>query len=199
MARYIGPTERISRRAGVNLFLKGERSNSPKNALTKRPYPPGQQGPNKRQGKPSDYGKQLREKQNTKAIYGILEKQFRNYYRKAAKSKEATGEKLLQLLETRLDNIIYRLGFADSRRQARQYVTHGHVAVEGKKINIPSYSVKPKQTIQLKLERKLSSSDIPTWVDRDEKKLSGELLSIPNRDQIPVEVNEQLVVEFYSR
>lgn len=200
MARYIGPTEKISRRTGSNLFLKGERSYGPKNALTRRPYPPGQHGPKSRFQKLSEYGRQLREKQKTKAIYGILEQQFRNYYLKAAKTKGATGEKLLQLLELRLDNVVFRLGFADTRRQARQYVTHGHIKVDGKKINIASFQLKPKQAIELSgIVRKPSDLDVPLWLSREGKNLKGKIIDKPTREQIPLDINEQLIVEFYSR
>lgn len=201
MARYTGPKEKISRRAGSNLFLKGERSYGPKNAFVRRPYPPGQHGSDrKRQVKLSDFGKQLREKQKAKAIYGILEKQFRNYYLKASKTRGATGVRLLQLLELRLDNVIFRLGLANSRSQARQYVTHGHVLVDGKKTNIPSYQVKPKQKVALKkIKIKPVSGELPLWLERDKKELAGQVLAVPTREQIPVDINEQLIVEYYSR
>ncbi|MCA9388368.1 30S ribosomal protein S4 [Candidatus Berkelbacteria bacterium] len=200
MARYIGPTERISRRARVNLFLKGERSSGPKNALTRRPYPPGVHGPNRRPNKISEYGRQLREKQNAKAIYGILERQFRNYYKKASLSDDNTGEKLVQLLELRLDNIVYRLGLADTRRQARQYVTHGHVLVDGIRQSIPSMNIKPKQKIELhKINRKPSQNEVPIWLKRPKTGLKGEVLDLPERDQIALDIEEQLIVEFYSR
>lgn len=200
MARYIGPTEKISRRAGKNLFLKGERSKGPKTSMTKRPYAPGVHGPNQRGGKLSEFGRQLREKQNTKAIYGVLEKQFSNYYKKAASTPGATGENLLRFLELRLDSIVYRLGLADTRRQSRQYVTHGHVLVNGKRLNIPSYQVKQGDVIELvSIDRKSNSEEVPLWLEQDKKKLSGKVLSIPSREEIPLEINEQLIVEFYSR
>lgn len=200
MARYTGPTERISRRAGQNLFLKGERSFGPKNALTRRPYAPGQHGPGRRPGKVSEYGRQLREKQKAKAIYGILERQFSRYYEQASASAEDTGTKLLQLLERRLDNVVYRLGLADSRRQARQYVSHGHVRVNGEKVTIPSFQVGAKTNIELvDIERKPSQTEVPLWVKRDGNALKGELLEIPTREQIPLELEEQLIIEFYSR
>ncbi|MBI2590144.1 30S ribosomal protein S4 [Candidatus Berkelbacteria bacterium] len=199
MARYTGPVERISRRAGVNLFLKGERSYGPKNAFSRRSYAPGQHGPNKRVGKLSEYGRQLREKQKTKAIYGILERQFRRYYETAVRSKKDSGTTLLQILELRLDNVVFRLGLADSRRQARQYVTHGHVRIDGKNTNIPSYTVKPKQKIELvKIERKPTESEVPLWLRRNQG-LMGEIIEVPSREQIPLEIEEQLIIEFYSR
>jgi small subunit ribosomal protein S4 len=200
MARYIGPTEKISRRAGKNLFLKGERSKGPKNALTRRPYAPGAHGPSRRQGKLSDFGRQLREKQNTKAIYGILEKQFSNYYKKAANATGATGENLLRMLELRLDSVVYRLGLADTRRQSRQYVSHGHVLVNGKRISIPSYQVKKGDAIELvNIDRQANKEELPLWLEQNKNKLSGKVLSIPKREEIPMEINEQLIVEYYSR
>ena len=199
MARYTGPTERISRRAGQNLFLKGERSLGPKSAMTRRPYAPGQHG-TKRAAKVSEYGKQLREKQKAKAIYGILERQFRRYYDTATRTKSATGERLLQLLETRLDNVVYRLGLADSRAQARQYVSHGHILVNGTKVSIPSFQVSPKSTIALTgITRTPNANELPVWVTRTGSGLEGELLALPDREQISTELEEQLIVEFYSR
>lgn len=200
MARYTGPTERISRRAGQNLFLKGERSYGPKSAMTRRPYAPGQHGGGKKRApKVSDYGRQLREKQNAKAIYGVLERQFRRYFEQAVRSGEDTGSKLLELLERRLDNIVFRLGLADSRRQARQYVSHGHVTVNGKKISIPSFQVSAKDTVVLAIDRKVAQGEVPLWLRRHDTKLEGELLKVPARDEIPTELEEQLIVEFYSR
>lgn len=201
MARYTGPTDRVSRRAGKNLFLKGERSQGPKNPMTRRAYAPGQHGASrKRRTRTSEYGTQLREKQNAKAIYGILERQFRNYYQKATQASGASGEALLQLLELRLDNAVYRLGLADSRPQARQYVNHGHVRVNGAKVDIPSYQVKPGQTIELvSILRKPTQLEIPVWLKRSQSALAGEILERPARDQIPTEIEEQLIIEFYSR
>lgn len=200
MARYTGPTDRLSRRAGVNLFLKGERSLGPKNPMTRRNTIPGQHGTARRQPKVSEYGKQLREKQKAKAIYGVLERQFRRYYSLATRVSANTAERLLQLLELRLDNIVYRLGLADSRSQARQYVTHGHVRVNGKKLTIPSAQVKPKDAVELvHIVRKPSSVDVPVWLTRSGTKLAGELLEVPSREAIPTELEEKLIVEFYSR
>lgn len=200
MARYTGPRERISRRAGQNLFLKGERSYSPKAGATRRPFAPGQHGPTKRPKKQSEYGKQLREKQKAKAIYGLLERQFRRYYESAAASSEDTGSRLLQLLERRLDNIVFRLGLADSRPQARQYVSHGHIQVNGKRLNIPSYQVGVGETITLThVERKRTEGESPLWLERASKGLEGKVLELPTREAIPTELEEQLIIEFYSR
>ncbi len=200
MARYTGPTDRISRRAGKNLFLKGERSQGPKNPMTRRAYAPGQHGTSRRRGRVSEYGTQLREKQNTKAMYGVLERQFRRYYEKASRATGPTGETLLQLLEARLDNVVFRLGLADSRPQARQYVSHGHVTVGGKKVDVPSYQVKPDQTIELvDIIRKPTQLEVPLWLTRSKSALSGQVLRLPAREQIPTEVDEQLIIEFYSR
>ncbi|MBI4023227.1 30S ribosomal protein S4 [Candidatus Berkelbacteria bacterium] len=202
MARYLGPRDRISRRIGTNLFLKGERSYGPKNPMTRRAYAPGQHG-NKRRGggKISEYGRQLKEKQKAKAIYGILERQFRRYYDAATRAKSITGERLIQLLECRLDNVVFRLGLADSRPQARQYVGHGHVRLNGKKVTIPSHQVAPGDTVELvHVTREPSALDVPLWMERTGKKaLAGTFLDVPSRDQIPTEIEEQLIVEFYSR
>ena len=200
MARYTGPTERLSRRAGVNLFLKGERSAGPKSSFAKRAYAPGQHGQTRRSGKRSEYGRQLMEKQKAKAIYGLLERQFHKYYKLARRSQGNSGERLLQLLELRLDNIVYRLGFADTRRQARQYVTHGLVRVDGKKASIPSMQISPKQTIELtKIARKPAEQDTAVWLRGTKGKLKGEVVSVPTRDEIGTELEEQLIIEFYSR
>ena len=200
MARYTGPTERLSRRAGVNLFLKGERSLGPKSSFTKRPFAPGQHGQTRRSGKRSEYGRQLMEKQKAKAIYGLLERQFRKYYKLARRSQGNSGETLLQLLELRLDNIVYRLGFADTRRQARQYVTHGLVKVDGKKASIPSMQMSPKQTVELtKIIRKPAEQEMAVWLRGSAGKLKGEVLSVPVREEIGTELEEQLIIEFYSR
>lgn len=200
MARYTGPTDRISRRAGVNLFLKGERSNGPKNPMTRRAYAPGQHGPRRRSGKVSEYGRQLREKQKMKAIYGVLERQFRRYFSAASRASADTGAMLLQTLERRLDNIVFRLGLADSRPQARQFVTHGHVRVNGKKVNIPSFQVSVGDSVELvKIARKPGQQELLIWLDREKTGLAGKVINLPERDQIPTEIEEQLIVEFYSR
>ncbi|MBI4185568.1 30S ribosomal protein S4 [Candidatus Berkelbacteria bacterium] len=199
MARFTGPTERLSRRAGQNLFLKGERSSGPKSAMTRRPYPPGVHGPGKRPRKQSQYGLQLREKQKAKAIYGLLERQFRSYYEQATRATHDTGSKLMEILERRLDNVVFRLGLADSRRQARQYVSHGHVLVNGASVTIPSFQVSPGVTVTLSLDRAVTSADVPLWLRRAETGLGGDILTLPSRDQIPTEIEEQLIIEFYSR
>jgi len=191
---------RKCRREGEKLFLKGDRCMSAKCSFVKRSYIPGQHG-TARVGKLSDFGVQLREKQKTKAIYGIRETQFSNYYKKASKTKQATGEKLLQSLEARLDNIVYRLGFAASRRQARQMVSHKMFLVNEKRVNIPSYQLKEKDKIEpIKKEGyKLFKTEIPTWLKLEKGKLVGELAKIPSRGEIETNINEGLIVEFYSR
>lgn len=209
MARYTGPKFRLDRREGTNLFLKGKRSASAKHPLNKKgAVPPGQHGQKSLNKKVSEYGSQLREKQKVKRMYGLLERQFRKYYEHAANKKGATGETLLQLLETRLDNIIYRLGFAASRAQARQLTTHGHVLVNGKKVNIPSFNVKVGDVISLKSKAnsfefvkeasaEVEKEKLAEWLER--KALVGTLKRVPVRDELAAEINEQAIVEFYSR
>ncbi len=209
MARYTGPKFRLDRREGTNLQLKGRRSASQKHPLNKKgAVPPGQHGQKGTGRKTSDYGTQLREKQKVKRMYGILERQFRRYYEKASKKKGATGEALLQLLEARLDNIVYRLGFAASRAQARQLTSHGHVLVNGKKVNIPSYSVQTGDVISLKdkannfllvkeASAEIDKDKLPEWLEK--KALVGKLNRLPAREEIAAEINEQAIVEFYSR
>jgi len=197
-----GPREKISRRLGVNLFLKGERSVGPKSAFTRRPYPPGQHGP-KRRSKPSEYGLQLTEKQKARFSYGVSERQLRRYFAQASKSKEKTGEKLLELLERRLDNVIYRLGLATSRRQARQLVSHGHVLVNTKKVDIPSFQVAVNDTLGLKKTlpnwQPPQHLTIPLWLKLDGKSLTGTVERLPARDDLGYEIDEKMIVEFYSR
>lgn len=207
MAVYNGPVCRLCRRDGVKLFLKGERCYTSKCAIERRKYPPGQHG--QRQRKLEEYGQQLREKQKLKRIYRVLERQFRNYFQEATRRKGVTGETLLQLLEMRLDNVVYRLGFALSRRQARQFVNHGHFLVNGKRVNIPSYLTKPGDVISVapnsrkgaleEAARTSAGRRTPTWLSVDTNQLSGQVLSVPTRDQIDTQVEEALVVEFYSR
>ncbi len=209
MARYTGPKFRLDRREGTNLFLKGKRSLSAKHPINKKgAVAPGQHGPKSSNRKMSDYGIQLREKQKVKRMYGILERQFRNYYQKAAKKKGATGETLLQLLESRLDNIVYRLGFAASRAQARQLTSHGHVSVNGKRVNVPSFNVRVEDVISLygkatsfvivkEAVDEISDEKLPGWLER--KALVGKLKRLPQRDELGQDVNEQAIVEFYSR
>jgi len=192
----------------VKLFLKGERCYTSKCAIEKRKYPPGQHG--QRQRKLADYGIQLREKQKIKRIYRVLERQFRNYFKEAVRRKGVTGEILLQLLEQRLDNVVYRLGFGLSRRQARQLVNHGHFAVNGRKVNIPSYQMRPGDTVEVvqgskeagaivEAARATAGRRTPVWLSVDPVAMTGRLISVPTREQIDTQVNEALVVEFYSR
>jgi small subunit ribosomal protein S4 len=194
------PVCKKCRREGSKLFLKGERCYSAKCAFTRRSYSPGTQGQGKF-SKLSEYGKQLREKQKTKRIYGLRETQFVNYFAKASKNKQATGEALIQLLEKRLDNVVYKLGFCVSLAQARQNVTHGLYKVNGKKVNIPSYSVSIKDVIEpiTKDTIQLSKNSVPAWLKIDAKKIIGEVISDPTKEDFPKEINFDLIVEFYSR
>lgn len=208
MARYTGADCRLCRREGIKLFLKGDRCYSDKCGVERRPYPPGQAG--KRRPRDSEYRVQLREKQKTKRIYGLLEKQFRNYYELANRQSGITGVNLLRLLESRLDNVVYRFGFAKSRDEARQVVRHGHIAVNGRKVDIPSYRVRPGDSVTvgdkskdlLVIKTALISSEkieVPGWLEVDIEKLAGKVLSLPERDQIDAPVREQLIVELYSK
>jgi len=192
----------------VKLFLKGERCYTSKCAIERRKYPPGQHG--QRQRKLADYGVQLREKQKIKRIYRVLERQFRNYFKEAVRRKGVTGSILLQLLELRLDNVVYRLGYGMSRRQARQLVNHGHFSVNGKKVNIPSYQLRPGDSVEVvqgsreagaivESARSMGGRRTPGWLTVDLGAFTGRVVSVPSRDQIDTEVNEALVVEFYSR
>lgn len=211
MARYVGPVCRLCRREGEKLYLKGERCFTPKCAIEKRNTPPGQHGQTRAfRRKVSDYGVQLREKQKARRIYGVLERQFRRYYSDAARRSGVTGAVLLQYLEQRLDNVVFRLGFAASRRQARQLITHGHLTVNGKKVTIPSFLVKPGDRIAVaegsrkspyfeELSKELKSARTPAWLAVDARALSGSVLSLPTRDQIDTPLKEQLIVEYYSR
>lgn len=208
MARYKGPVCRLCRREGVKLYLKGDRCYTNKCAIERRPYAPGQHG--RRRVKLSDYGLQLREKQKARRIYGVLERQFRKYYEEAARKRGVTGEVLLQILESRLDNVVFRLGFADSRAQARQIVRHGHVAVNGKKVNIPSYRVSEGDVVSIRekskdspllkeIAAKLEDHTVPEWLELDVQNLSGRVVRLPRRDEIDIPVEEHLIVERYSR
>jgi len=208
VARYIGALCRICRREGEKLFLKGDRCYTEKCAVERRKYPPGQHGQGYR--KLSDYGFQLREKQKVRKTYGLLERQFRRYFYDAERKKGITGEVLLQLIESRLDNTVYRMGFAPNRRRARQLISHGHILVNGKKVNLPSYAVKEGDLIEVKESSKnipeivdsLSRSEhrgIPAWVEVDGVTLKGKVLRIPLRDEIQLPVQEQLIVELYSK
>ncbi|MGB9710984.1 MAG: 30S ribosomal protein S4 [Thermodesulfovibrio sp.] len=208
MARYTGPLCRLCRREGMKLFLKGTRCYTEKCAFERRKYPPGQHGHNR--GKLSDYGLQLREKQKVKRIYGVMERQFKNYFEKATKMKGVTGENLLKLLERRLDNVVYRMGFAQNRRQARQLVKHGYFLVNGRKVDIPSYLVRPGDIIEIipsgkELEIIKESFTLaeqrgfPEWVEVNTEEMKGKFLRLPERDEIQLPVQEQLIVEFYSK
>jgi len=211
MARIVTAKCRMCRREGTKLFLKGEKCEGAKCTLIKRNYVPGQHGQSRRRGKPSDYLFQLREKQKVKRTYGILEAQFRNYFDKADRKQGVTGEILLQLLETRLDNVVYRLGLSPSRTMARQLVSHDHFTVNGKKVNIPSYQLKVGDKIEFIKESRegkyfkevlpnvLTKASAPSWLKLDVKNASGELISIPTREEIDPELNEQLIVELYSK
>jgi len=209
LARYTDPVCRLCRREGMKLFLKGAKCFSDKCPIEKRNFAPGQHGKD-RKAKVVGYGLQLREKQKTKRMYFTQEGQFRNYFEKAARTKGVTGEMLLQQLERRLDNVVYRLGFGMSRRQARQLVRHGHVAVNGRKVNIPSYEVSVGEEITIReASRKTplleqakefaSHQTVPTWLEVDRDNFKGRVLSLPKRDEIQMPVNEQLIVELYSK
>jgi small subunit ribosomal protein S4 len=210
MARYTGAVCRLCRRDGTKLFLKGAKCFSDKCPIEKRNFPPGQHGQSRKVKKVVGYGLQLREKQKAKRIYFTLESQFRAYYQKAANRTGVTGELLLQQLETRLDNVAYRLGFALSRRQARQVVRHGHLLVNGRKVNIPSFQVKVGDQIQVReaskklvvLEEAKSfasgQSSVP-WLDIERDNLAGKVIALPKREDVNLPVNEQLIVELYSK
>lgn len=199
MARYRGPNCRVCRAKGEKLFLKGKRCLSEKCAFTKKAYPPGAQGQNlkTKTRKISDYGKELYEKQKAKCIYGILEKQFKNYFKKAKTLPGLCGDNLLILLERRLDNVVYMAGCAASRASARQMVNHGHFRVNGKKINIPSYLVKISDNIELDKECELQPNNLPSWLKIDGKKIS--VLRFPERKEISTNVEENKIVAFYSK
>ena len=208
MARYTDPVCRICRREGLKLFLKGSRCYSRKCAFERRSTPPGMNIMRRR--KVSEFGLQLREKQKVRKSYAVLERQFRNYFAKAARRTGMTGENLLRMLEMRLDNVVYRMGFATSRAQARQLVSHGHFAVNGKATKSPSYGTKVGDRIEVRESRRnreifktasetMKAAQIPEWVSVDSATLSGTVLTAPSREQMPLEFNEQLVVEYYSR
>ena len=209
MARDTGSSCRLCRRENLKLFLKGDRCYGDKCAFERRPYPPGQHG-QRRGGKLSDYKLQLREKQKVKRIYGLLEKQFRRYYYRAEKQKGITGTNLLILLECRLDNVVYRMGFASSRKQARQLIRHSHFLVADKKVNIPSYQVRVGDVIQVKEgSRKVPAftealetvvrRGIPEWMEVDKENFRGTLKALPSREELTMPIQEQLIVELYSK
>jgi len=208
MARYRGPREKLERRLGVDLGLKGERRLAGKSALEKRPYAPGQHG--QRRGKISEYGMQLREKQKAKFMYGVSEKQFRSLFKEASRREGNTGELLISLLEQRLDNVVYRLGFATTRAFARQLVNHGHILVDGKRVDIPSFRVKPGQKVEVREKSKSNpqivrsmeltkQTGIVEWVDVDQEKLFGIFTRLPEREEVKIPVEERLIVELYSK
>lgn len=210
MARYIGPVCRLCRREAMKLFLKGERCHSEKCAIERRNFPPGQHGKD-RKPKIVGYGLQLREKQKTRRYYQLLETQFRNLFEKAAKMRGITGENMLGLLERRLDNAIYRMGFGTSRAQARQIVRHGHIAVNGRKVNIPSFTLKTNDVIEVREKSKnnptvLGARDAtahaptPNWLEVDREALRARVLANPKREElVQIQLNEQLIVELYSK
>ncbi len=210
MARYTGPVCKLCRREGEKLFLKGTRCFTEKCAFEKKSYPPGEAGKGRRIKKLSDYGNQLREKQKIRRYYGLLELQFRNTFNKANKKKGITSENLIIMLESRLDNTVYRLGFASSRSMARQLIVHRHFLVNGRIIDIPSYELKPEDKIQVKeksrkmdvihnsIKRIKEENQLP-WLKLDKASLTGTYLEVPNRADIPVKFNENLVVELYSK
>jgi small subunit ribosomal protein S4 len=206
MARYTGATCRLCRREGMKLNLKGDRCFTEKCAFARRGYAPGQHGQSKK--KMSNYGLQLREKQKAKRIYGILESQFRRYYEKADKLRGITGENLLRLLEVRLDNVVYRLGYGNSRQEARQLVTHGHFLVNGKKVDIPSYSLSVNEVVSACEKSRATEKfkvflenpkTLPNWLEANLEKFEGKVIAQPTREDIDVPVNETLIVELYSR
>jgi small subunit ribosomal protein S4 len=208
VARYTDSKCRLCRREGGKLFLKGEKCFTDKCAVDKRPYPPGQHGQRRR--RVSDYGIQLREKQKLRTLYGVLEGQFRNYYDEADRLKGGTGENLLKLLECRLDNVVYRMGFGASRNESRQLVRHNGVKVNGKRVNIPSYQVKASDVIemstkareQLRVKAALEAAEqrgFPQWVDVDSTAMKGTFKAVPDRADLPSEINEALVVALYSK
>ena len=208
MARYTGPVEKLERRLGVSLALKGERRLAGKSAFEKRPYAPGQHG--QRRAKISEYGLQLREKQKAKFMYGVSEKQFRRLFQEAARREGNTGALLVQLLEQRLDNVVYRMGFATTRRFARQLVTHGHILVNGKRVDIPSYRVEPGSKVEVAEKSKnnpqivraidiTAQTGIVAWVDVEKEKKFGIFTRNPEREEVIIPVEERFIVELYSK
>ena len=212
MAKYIGPVCKLCRREGEKLFLKGERCFSPKCSFDKRDYAPGQHGRNmsRRRRRESDYGRQLRAKQRARRVYGVMERQFSRYYKVALQRRGLTGLNLLQILESRLDNVVYRMGFASSRAEARLMVTHGHFVVNGRRTDIPSMLLKDGDELSVREgSRKLTyyknlgdlveKRNVPAWLERDAKALAGKVERLPERSEIDGSLNEQLIVEYYSR
>ncbi|WP_088187408.1 30S ribosomal protein S4 [Desulfosporosinus sp. FKA] len=209
MARYTGPVCRLCRREGMKLFLKGERCYTGKCAIDRRAYAPGQHG-QARGKKPTEYGLQLREKQKARRLYGVMEKQFQHYFDEAARRKGVTGENLLVLLERRMDNVVFHLGFASSRPEARQLVSHGHFTINGKRVDIPSYSVRVGEVIAVKegskssprmkeLLENLGTRTVPGWLSLDANAAAGTVVALPTREDIQLPIQEHLIVEKYSR
>ena len=209
MSRYLGPSCRLCRREGMKLFLKGTKCTTPKCPVTRRNYAPGQHGQGRRI-KISDYGLQLREKQKLKRMYNLLERPFRHLFDIASRSKGVTGEMLLQMLERRLDNVVYRLGFAASRSHARQIVRHGFIIVNDRKVDLPSYLIRQGDRIEIRareetlkkfqeMREMVKDREIPAWVQADEKQLKGVCLRLPGKSDLQIPVKEQLVVELYSK
>ncbi|CQR71637.1 30S ribosomal protein S4 [Sporomusa ovata DSM 2662] len=210
MAKYTGPVCRLCRREGAKLYLKGDRCYSDKCAFTVRSFAPGQHGAGQTRKKVSEYGIQLREKQKTRRIYGVLERQFRNYFEKAERQKGITGENLLVMLERRLDNVVFRMGMAESRNQARQLVRHGLFNVNGRRVNIPSFLVKAgdvvavqetskESPIMKKIAESLGSKQVPAWIELTAADMSGKVMRYPTREEIDIPIQEHLIVELYSR
>jgi small subunit ribosomal protein S4 len=209
MSKTVGPKCKKCRRAGEKLFLRGERCSSPKCAMVKRNYPPGIHGP-KGYPRSTSFGSQLKEKQNAKRMYGLTERQFHGFYEKAVKKRGNSGDILLQLLETRLDNVIYRLGFAKSRKTARQLINHGHFLINNKKVNIPSYKLKVNDEISVNpqslkktyfndLIKILEKHETVSWIKLDKKSFKAKILSLPQGEELPKGIQTQLIIEFYSR
>lgn len=212
MSKYIGPVCRLCRREGEKLYLKGARCLSPKCAIEKRAFPPGMHGKEGqfKRNRSSDFLQQLREKQKARRVYGVLEAQFRRYYRTALKGRGVTGLALLQILECRLDNVVYRLGYAASRAQARNLATHGHFSINGRRTDVPSQILQPGDVVEVRpgsqrrpyfrdLRAAEESRSMPVWLERDQGVLSGKVVRLPARQDIDANLNEQLIVEFYSR
>lgn len=208
MARYTGPSCRVCRREGLKLYLKGDRCYTDKCAINRRGYAPGQHGQGRR--KLSEYGIQLREKQKARRTYGVLERQFKKYFEMAERQKGVTGENLLRILESRLDNVVYRMGFASSRAEARQLVRHGHFEVNGRKVNIPSYLTKTGDVVTVReksrgndrikeLVEAAEQRNIPRWIQVDYEKMEGKIIDLPSREDIDIPIEEHLIVELYSR
>jgi small subunit ribosomal protein S4 len=209
MARYRGPVCRLCRREGEKLFLKGDRCYTERCAIERRAYAPGEHGRDRRM-RVTPYGLQLREKQKARRIYGVMERQFRSYFKEAARLPGVTGENLLQILETRLDNLVYRMGFAPSRPSARQLVRHGHFSVNGRKVSVPSYRVRPGDVVSVRddsrkiplIQSSLESRgarELPDWLETNSKTMKGRLLRTPARETIPITLQESMIVELYSK